>query len=290
MKQWSVFLAARIFRQPAVVIKATTAAIIAAFCLPVVAETLPQSAGKDSRVQVVEYHPDQVYRIRGKIGSASMVQLEAGETVSGDNALLGMGDAEAWKVAVQGNNIIFKPTVSRPETNLIIQSNKRTYVFALSLLGKTKQAPTYLLRFAYPDSVQAARNQEAERTAKAIETLTNNGANNPTYQYAVMRNLDYWAYGDKSLAPTSAWDNGRFTYFRFDNAKDLPTVYRVLPDGTEVLVNVHIDKDTVVVHEIAAQFILRLGKSVLALENRNYHSGEFNRTGTADSSTVRIVK
>ena len=104
-------------------------------------------------------------------------------------------------------------------------------------------------------------------------------------------NSNYWGKGVKGLAPTAVYDNGRFTYFSFDNGKDLPAIYKELPDGSEALLNTHMESDTVVVHEVAKQFILRLGDSVLGLENRGYdEQGRFNRTGTDDGNSVRIIK
>ena len=42
-----------------------------------------------------------------------------------------------------------------------------------------------------------------------------------------------------------------------------------MADGTEMLLNSHVEGDTVVIHETAKHFVLRLGKSVLGLENRS---------------------
>ncbi|MCT6881679.1 MAG: TrbG/VirB9 family P-type conjugative transfer protein, partial [Snodgrassella alvi] len=84
---------------------------MAAFILPVFAEAIPAGSSRDSRIQTAVYHNNQVYHIRGQIGRAVLVQLEDGETLSGESSALGMGDSDAWKVAVKGNNIIFKPTV-----------------------------------------------------------------------------------------------------------------------------------------------------------------------------------
>ncbi len=124
--------------------------------------------------------------------------------------------------------------------------------------------------------------------AKAMEAMQSVNGKANTIQIS---NTNYWGYGDKALAPTAAWDNGRFTYFSFNNAKDLPTIYKILTDGTETLVNSHIDGDTVVVHETGKTFILRLGKSVLGIDNRGFDAvGQFNRTGTNDNSSVRIAK
>ena len=55
-----------------------------------------------------------------------------------------------------------------------------------------------------------------------------------------------WGKGNKALAPTAAYDNGRFTYFSFDNGRELPLIYKVMADGTEMLLNSHVEGDTVV--------------------------------------------
>ena len=261
------------------------AAILAAFVLPVFAEAVPQGSARDSRILTAEYHPDQVYRIRSQIGRAVMVQLEADERLSGD-AALGMGDADAWKVAVRGNNIIFKPQAASPQTNMLLSTNKRSYAFSLTMgAGKANQAATYILRFTYPDSINRQQTLAAEKQAQAMSVLQQAGSG------ADGRNTDYWAYGHRALAPTAAWDNGRFTYLQFNNGKGLPVVYKIMPDGTETLLNSHLEGDTVVIHETAKKFVLRLGKSVLAIENRGYDNvGQFNRTGTDDNRAVRITK
>lgn len=175
------------------------AATLSAFVLPAWAEAVPQGLPRDSRTQTAEYHPDQVYRIHSQIGRAVMVQLEDGERLSGDAAALGDADADAWKVAVRGNNIIFKPQAPRPKSNMLINSNKRTYAFSLTMgSGKTKQAATYILRFNYPDSIQRQNTLVAEKQAQAMSALCQAGRG------AEMRNTDYWGYGHRALAPTVA--------------------------------------------------------------------------------------
>lgn len=267
-------------------LKFCLAAVMAAFILPVFAEAIPAGSSRDSRIQTAVYHNNQVYHIRGQVGRAVLVQLEDGETLSGESSALGMGDSDAWKVAVKGNNIIFKPTVLKPATNMLIVTNKRTYAFTLSLTSDhKKQAPTYILRFTYPDTIASKQIEEMARNRKVASLF------NQSSDTALLRNENYWGYGDKGLAPTAMWDNGLFTYLRFNNNKDLPTIYRVAADGTEALVNSHIEKDTIVVHETAPRFVLRLGRSVLGINNRGYDAvGKFNRTGTSSTDSVRIVK
>lgn len=255
------------------------------------AAVVPTASVKDSRIQTVMYSPNDVVHVRARIGNAVLVQLEDDERFNGDEtAALGMGDASAWKLSVKGNNIIFKPAAASPDTNMIITTNKkRTYVFDLSTSaskGKKAQATTYVLRFIYPDTAAYKARAEAEKQARALEQLRLAGQG-PNAKH----NYDYWGTGDKALAPTAAYDNGRFTYFSFDNGRELPLIYKVMDDGTEALLNSHVDGDTVVVHETAKRYVLRLGKSVLGLENRGYNeNGSFNRTGSGNRVFVRLSK
>lgn len=262
-----------------------TAAILAALSFQAaLAESQPKHSVHDGRIQMATYRSDDVFPVLTKVGEAILIELEADERLSGDNALIGMGDTAAWNLAAKGRNIIFKPIAPQPDTNLLVVTNKRTYAFRLKT-ATDRQKPTYILRFRYPDT-------EAANTAKIIEQQNKVRlamAGIPQKQPEQDANLNYWARGDKDLAPTAAWDNGRFTYFQFDNARALPAMYRIEADGSETLLNTHIEGNTVVIHETSRNFVFRLGKSVLGVENRRYDdTGRFNRTGTDSPETIRI--
>ncbi len=264
-------------------------ALILGFSTMSMAGITPSASSKDTRIQYVTYDSDNVVNIRGQIGRATLIQLEHDERLVGDSAALGMGDGEAWNLSVKGNNIIFKPKAQSPTTNMIITTNKRTYVFHLSLVsirkGKNLQSPTYILRFHYPDTKKAITQAELAKQKQARTILQN------LPQKIEGLNYQYWGKGNKALSPTSVFDNGLFTFFQFNNGRDLPTIYKIMPDGSEMLLNTHIEGDTVVVHETAKHYVLRLGKSVLGIENRGFdEKGLFNRTGTSNKESVRIVK
>lgn len=244
---------------------------------------IPKSSHFDSRVQVATYSPNQVYKITAKVGHSVLIQLEEDERLNGDSSSLGMGDSEGWSLGVRGNNILFKPLVEKSNTNLIVTTNKRTYIFEVSIDENSKR-PTYVLRFNYPDTALRKRQQQDALEKQAQDIVR-------TKPKAVFkRNQDYWGYGDEILSPTALYDDGLFTYFEFNNNHELPTVYKVMPDGTESLVNVHIDGYTLVVQELAESFVLRLGDSVLGIDNRGFGSGAFNYRGTSQPDAVRIVK
>lgn len=249
----------------------------------------PNTTRYDARMQYVDYNPDDVVNIRTRTGEAVLVQLQEGETVSsGSDSGLGMGDGQAWNMQVRGRNLYFKPAAEKPDTNLLLTTNKnRTYAFRLKTAG-AKEAVTYVLRFRYPQDEAEKRAAEAAKQAHAAAILA---AQTDKEGIGSGYNRDYWGRGDKALAPAAVHDNGRFTYLRYPDARALPAVFRVNPDGSEAAVNSHVDGDTLIIHETARRFVLRLGKSVLALENRSHQTaGLFNRSGTTLPDTVRTDK
>lgn len=249
----------------------------------------PSRSVYDGRIQSVNYNPNNVVVVKAKAGFATLLQLQEGENIeSGDNSSLVMGYGKAWGLKTKGNNIYFKPLNPQPTTNLIFTTNKnRRYVLHLSMAtGKTP--PTYILEFNYPGEARFKRQQAEAKQAAASAVLRAAESRRPVHEGY---NRNYWGRGKKSLAPTEVWDNGRFTYLRYDDAKDLPAVFRIKADGTEAAVNSHVEGDTLVIHETAQKFVLRLGKSVLGIENRSHNpKGRFNMTGTTESRTVRMKK
>lgn len=258
------------------------------FCLfsllPLVAtaQSLPQSAGLDSRVQVFDYSPNDVYQIHTKAGYASLIQLEAGEFIHDDGGL-GMGLADSWNIAVKGNNVFFKPIAPMPNTNLLLVSNKRTYAFILTTSDNLDKL-SYIARFNYSaEPVATVATDVPEYVIKSHTT-----ADGKDIYIDADFNKNYLYRGEKTIKPTNVWDNGRFTYLKYDNASDLPVVYRVLPDNSELLVNTHIESDTLVLQEIGAVYRLRLGNDIGELGNQYNRKAKFNVSGTSGKHWQRI--
>lgn len=251
----------------------------------------PNRSPYDKRIQSINHNPYDVVVVRAKVGYATLVQLEEGETVDVANPVnegLVTGYGKAWGVKVRGNNIFFKPTKPQPSTNLLMVSNKkRRYSLDLKMADQN-HPPTFVLEFLYPNDVRKRQRAEMSKQLEAAAVLRANEARNPS---GGDYNRNYWGRGKKSLAPTEIYDDGRFTYFRYDNAKDLPAVFRVNADGSEAAVNSHVEGDTLIVHETAEKFVLRLNNTVLGIENRSYNpQGKFNLTGSTQSRTVRMKK
>lgn len=245
------------------------------------AEQLP-SFTADTRMQVFNYRTDDVFVIRTKIGHSSLIQFEDGETIHDDGGL-GIGEARDWSIAVRGNNVFFKPLQVSAPTNMIIVTNKRTYAFAL--YATMAEDMTYVARFNYPQE------KASQAPAKAMPVSFQRVKQGDTsYLIDAKINTAYVKRGNLELAPTAMWDNGLFTYLQYNNAKELPSVYKVMPDGSEALVNTHIEADTMIIHETNHLYRLRLGGAVAELANQKLRDNGFNHYGTSVNDLERVEK
>jgi type IV secretion system protein VirB9 len=237
------------------------------------AENMGDASHLDKRVQTAIYTPDNVFRIQAVVGRSSLIQFPANETVNEETGLIVSGDPAAWSMGVNkiGNMIAIKPmSADKPDTNLIINTNKHTYLLELKLVPKVTDM-TYALRFVMP---------EPPKTLARIDAPINpcSGVENRSWQYL----------GDKDLTPTEVWDNGTFTCFRFATNKPRPNLYQVMPDGTESVFASHNEQNILVAHGVSGQWRLRLNKQVLDFKTR-LQPTPYNFKGTT-TGEVRTLK
>ena len=233
-------------------------------------------AHADPRIVTEIYNTNRVYSVYTRIGWTVAIQFEDDEVLTTERGALGLGDSEAWMVSVRANSVLLKPKAIQPDTNIIAVTNKRTYSIDLKTASKGS-SPTYILRFSYPDA--EAANAAAAKKAALIASAR---------AMPVSINTDYTYRGDAlALKPTAAYDDGRFTHLVYNHAGELPVFYKEMPDGSEALVNDHIDKDGVVFHEVVRRVKARLGNSVLEIINHGYVQPAFNLTGAGVHGAVR---
>jgi type IV secretion system protein VirB9 len=239
--------------------------------LPAVAETVPVRGAVDSRVRTATYNGDDVYRLRGFVGYQIDLQFEAGETFVG----LGSGDIEALAFAGQDNHLFLKPRAAVIATNLTVLTSRRQYQFDYSAVlrrpGPSDRDVVYALRFIYPPPTS-----QAAAAAARVESQLDAASENRT------PNLEYWYCGATLLQPVRASDDGVQTRLRFAANSDLPAIFVRNDDGSESLLNFHMDGGDVIVHRVARQFILRRGKLAGCVVNRGFKGGG----ARLDSGTV----
>ena len=166
----------------------------------------------------------------------------------------------------------------------------------------------YALNFRYPDEevgkIDGKLQQQAIKDKlagdKSVSPAGHAGSTAPTGQAAGDAldgnksgdNLDYWVAGSEEISPTSAKDDGRFTYLTFTNNRDMPAIYTVDAEGNEALVNTNVEGNMIIIHRVVPKLTLRKGIAVACLLNKrfNFDGGRDNATGTVSAEVKRVVK
>lgn len=243
---------------------------------------------QDNRIRNEIYNKDAVYNVFTRVGRASLIQFEDDETlVVSPSSVLGIGEANDWDLGVRGSSLAIKPLKAKPATNLLVVTNKRSYAFELLPAPKNSQ-PTYILRYRYFDTEQARAAAEAAAEAKRVSITAASKA------APVKVNTNYVWRGDNELfKPTGAYDDGRFTRLIYDSAVELPVFYKVLPDGSEALLNYNVDQQDrriVILQEVIRTVRARQGNDVIEIVNKGYVLPKLNMTGTSVHGAVRVDK
>jgi type IV secretion system protein VirB9 len=244
------------------------------------AEVMPSAGYRDTRVKTVAYDENDVVKVVGRYGYSTVIEFAPGEVVT-DVAL---GDTLAWEVAPSKNNVFVKPREDKAATNMTVVTDKRVYHFMLQAARHTNTSPKdafFAVRFKYPaeEAAKLAAEREAQQAKAALAIQPK-----PV-------NWDYWACGARQLRPTEVYDDGRFTYLRFPGAQEIPAVFIINSDNSESLANGQMRGDKFVVYATAKKLILRKGKSVACVENRNFNwYGIYTDNGTTSPHVQRTVQ
>jgi type IV secretion system protein VirB9 len=239
------------------------------------------NGGADPRVREVLYDRQSVITINVRRGVATEIDLEPTESIA--LAATGYGsDCEAKEtesswciVAIPGEHVVFvKPRSNAAgDNNLqLVTGSGHSYSFVFTLLGRADaREPVHRLAVHLP--------KPPPPTAPAIATTLLPQTTAPTAAQVVARRLSATpnvvnaAYsvavgkGSADIVPSSIFDDGRFTYFRFPGNRQIPAVFERTSDGVESLVNAEMEADLLRVDRIARQFYLRMGSQAVRVWN-----------------------
>jgi type IV secretion system protein VirB9 len=237
----------------------------------------------DSRIRTMLYDVDQVYRLRGYVGYQIDLEFERSESFVG----LGAGDVDGLGFAAQDNHLFIKPKAVKVRTNLTVLTTRRSYHFdyeVISPAGPERFAPQliYTLRFIYP-AAPASPASAAVAEADAARNLERAAA--------MPANRDYWFCGSPALLPLAAFDDGVHTHLRFNPREELPAVFVRNEDGTESLLNFSVQQGELVIHRVAAKFVIRRGKLQGCIVNKGFEgTGRELQSGTVTSEVERATR
>lgn len=276
---------------------------VAAVCGTCLVSAVELAQASDPRLIDLWYDPNSVVIIPVKRGVVTHIILDEQEAITEAGSGLGSDCARAdasWCIAAQigGRNIFVKPKISAgAPNNLAVVTDKRSHAFRFVLLADgdarnpayrvsikvpavrhalpTRKPPD--LRLAFPDTLAQIPSTEElleERLAAPPEVV----------------NTDYWVAEGKdsaAIVPALVFDDGRFTYLRFPNNREVPVVFHVLEDEAETLVNTRMEGDLLVVDRVSRRLRLRSGSAVVGVWNES-----FDQDGIPpiSGSTVRGVE
>lgn len=237
-------------------VSATLLFVALLFLNPAFALREPRATSVDSRIRVMVYNPNDVFKYIGYYGYQGNIELEEGETVD----TISMGDSVAWQIVPSGNRIFLKPIEEDATTNMTLITNRRMYFFELH----AKKADNindpglmFAVKFLYPGS-----------SGNTMDFSSHEGPSAPDLSKKNQYNFKYTISGSDVAAPIKIFDDGKFTYFQFKKKNaPIPAFFEVDSKGNESIINYQIVGDYVVVESVAKQYTLRYGHEITCVFN-----------------------
>jgi type IV secretion system protein VirB9 len=248
------------------------------------------SQDADPRLKEVFYDPQAVVTIPVKRGVVTHIVLDPGEAITDVGSGVGADCSKpeaSWCIAAQAGsrNIFVKPksTAGTPN-NLAVVTDKRTHAFRFVLLPEgdprqpifrlsVKVATPYaaaapVVRTPEPAAAPVLLPQAVEPVVPAADLIAERLTAAPApvnSNYAIAEGV-----ASQDIVPTLIFDDGRFTYLRFPNNREVPAVFHVLGDGSETLVNARMEGDLLVVDRVSRRLMLRAGAAVVGIWNEAF--------------------
>jgi type IV secretion system protein VirB9 len=218
----------------------------------------------DSRIRVMVYNPNDVFKFIGYYGYQASIELAENEEIIS----ISMGDTTAWQIVPSGHRIFIKPMESDATTNLTLITNKRTYFFELYAAETTDiRDPdmVFNVKFIYPD-------EEEEDHLRAY--AASGSSSTPNLEYPEKLNFYYSISGNEEIAPIKIYDDGEFTYMQFrDKNREIPSIFAVDEDLRESMVNSKLDPNNpnlVIIEQVFKKMSLRSSKKIVCIFNETF--------------------
>lgn len=234
------------------------------------ARVQPDRQAYRNAIQQYAWAEGALYQVYAAPGQVTDIVLQEGETLvgpgpvaAGDTARWIIGDTLSGSGTSRRVHLLVKPTRSDISTNLVINTDRRTYHVELRATPATYMAS---VSWTYPaDELIALRAAEAER-----ERLAPVAAG---LDLAAL-NFRYRISGDKvGWKPVRVFDDGRQTFVEFAEgiaADEMPPIFALNGNGQgeAELVNYRVNGRYMIVDRVLDRAILRLGVGKAAREVR----------------------
>lgn len=211
----------------------------------------PRREGYYNAIQIYPWSEGALYQVYAAPGQITNIALEPGEALTGagpiaagDTARWIIGDTESGSGATRRVHILVKPTRPDITTNLVVTTDRRTYMIEL----RAEEEP-YMpaVAWAYPQPPATQRATPATPSIPAISARH--------YRYGLQGDSPPWR-------PVSVFDDGRRVYIVFPAGivqGEMPPLFVLGSNGEPEIVNSRIYRNILIVDRIFAAAELRLG-------------------------------
>lgn len=219
----------------------------------------PVRDGFLNAIQLYPWAEGALYQLYTSPGQVTDIALQEGETLvgpgpvaAGDTVRWIIGDTVSGTGAGQRVHILVKPTRLGLVTNLVINTDRRTYHLELRSTPETYMAS---VSWTYPQDALialAARSREAAAVAPVVPNIDLDALN---FRYRIEGDRTSWR-------PLRAFDDGRQVFIELPSSigqTDLPPLFIAGPKGEGELVNYRVRGRYLVVDRLFAGAELRLG-------------------------------
>jgi len=219
----------------------------------------PVRDGFINAVQLYPYSAGALYQVYTSPGQITDIALQPGESLVGSGPIAA-GDTARWIIGdtVSGSgdtrriHILVKPTRPDLTTNLVINTDRRTYHLELRA---TPSAYMASVSWTYTeDALIALRRRNAEAEA-ALPISREVALEDLNFRYRIEGDRPPWR-------PRRAFDDGRQVFIEFPRGigqGEMPPLFVIGPEGEGQLVNYRIRRNYMVVDRLFAAAELRLG-------------------------------
>lgn len=216
----------------------------------------PTREGYIDAIQVWPYSEGALYQVYAAPGRVTVIGLQEGEELvtvaAGDTVRWIVGDTSSGAGDALRVSVLVKPIRSNLKTNLIITTNRRTYLIELT---STEKAWMASVSWDYPKDRMLALQRQARAAQVSAPVDTGLSLERIRFRYAISGSNPPWQ-------PLRAFDDGEKVYIQFPAGiaqGELPPMFVIGTQGDGQLVNYRFRSPYYIVDRLFGAAELRLG-------------------------------
>lgn len=223
------------------------------------ARVQPDRAGFLNAIQQYPYTPGALYQVYAAPGQVTDIALQEGEQLvgpgpvaSGDTVRWMIGDTVSGTGALARVHILVKPTRADIATNLVINTDRRTYHLELRANPSTYMAS---VSWTYPQDELIALHRAREAAAESAPVAAGIALNQLNFGYSFSGDRPDWR-------PVRAFDDGVRVYIEFPESiaqGEMPPLFVIGAGGDAELVNYRVSGRYMIVDRLFSEAELRMG-------------------------------